>query len=31
MSYDDFKKHFTDFEMCSVSIDDLYEDDKSKC
>ena len=30
MSFDDFKKHFTDFEMCSVSIDDLYEDENSK-
>ena len=27
MSFDDFKKHFTDIEMCSVSIDHLYEDD----
>ena len=27
MSFDDFKKHFTDLEMCSVSIDELYEDE----
>ena len=27
MSYEDMKKHFTDFEICSVSIDELYEDD----
>ena len=30
MSYEDFIKHFTDFEMCSVSIDQLYEDEKSE-
>lgn len=30
MSYDDMKKHFTDFEVCSVSVDELYEDDGSK-
>ena len=27
MSYDDMRKHFTDFEICSVSVDQLYEDD----
>ena len=27
MSYEDFMKHFTDFEVCSVSVDELYEDD----
>ena len=30
MSYEDFIKHFTDFEMCSVNIDQLYEDEKSE-
>lgn len=28
MSYDDLCKHFTDFEICSVTIDELYEDEK---
>ena len=27
MSYEDFKKHFTDFEICSLSVDSMYEDD----
>ena len=27
MSFQDFKKHFTDFEVCNVSVDQLYEDD----
>ena len=27
MSYTDFKKHFTDFEICNVSVDQLYEDE----
>ena len=27
MSFDDFKKHFTDFEICNVSVAMLYEDD----
>lgn len=27
MSFDDMRKHFTDFEICSVSVDELYEDD----
>lgn len=27
MSFTDFQKHFTDFELCSVSVDQLYEDD----
>ena len=27
MSYDDMRKHFTDLEICSVSVDQLYEDD----
>ena len=34
MSFDDFKKHFTDFEICSISVDQMYEDEKgqrSKC
>ena len=34
MSYDDFKKHFTDFDITFVSIDQLYADDAgqgSKC
>lgn len=30
MSYNDFKKHFTDFEICNVSIDQLYEDDSGQ-
>ncbi len=30
MSFGDFKKHFTDFEVCNVSIDQLYEDEASK-
>lgn len=30
MSYEDFVKHFTDLEMCSVSIDQMQEDDKGK-
>ena len=30
MSFPDFKKHFTDFEVCNVSIDQLYEDEKGK-
>lgn len=28
MSFDDMKKHFTDFEICNVTIDQLYEDEK---
>ena len=31
MSYEDFCKNFTDFEMCSVSIDHLYEDEAGMC
>ena len=27
MSFDDMKKHFTDFEICSITIDQLYEDE----
>ena len=30
MSWVDFKKHYTDFEICSVSIDQLYEDEASE-
>lgn len=30
MSYQDFKKHFTDFEVCNISIDQLYEDENGK-
>lgn len=30
MSYDDFLKHFTDFEICSVSVDKMYEDDSGQ-
>eukprot|EP00731_Ephydatia_muelleri_P022871 Em0015g454a len=30
MSFEDFCKNFTDFEVCSVSIDQLYEDDAVK-
>ncbi len=30
MSFDDFCKHFTDFEVCNVTIDALYEDENSK-
>ena len=31
MTYEDMCKHYTDFEMCSVSIDQMYEDENSKC
>ncbi len=31
MSYDDMTKHFTDMEICSVSMDKLYEDDSGEC
>ena len=27
MSFDDFTKHYTDFEMCNVSVAALYEDE----
>ena len=27
MSYDDFVKHYTDFEICSVSVGQMYEDE----
>ena len=27
MSFDDFKKHYTDFEICSITVDQMYEDD----
>ena len=30
MSFDDFKKNYTDFEICNVTIDQLYEDEASK-
>ena len=30
MSFTDFKKHFNDFEICSVSVDQLYEDDAGR-
>lgn len=30
MSFDDMKKHFTDFEICSITIDQLYEDENCK-
>ncbi len=30
MSFDDFRKHFTDFEICNVTMDDLYEDENSE-
>jgi hypothetical protein len=30
MSFTDFKKHFTDCEICSVSIDQLYEDEQGE-
>ena len=30
MSYEDFCQHFSDFEMCSVTIDQLYEDENVK-
>lgn len=29
MNFEDFKKEFTDIELCSVSIDALYEDEQS--
>ena len=30
MSFEDMCKHYTDFEMCSVSIDQMYEDDNGE-
>ncbi|XP_064392675.1 calpain-9-like [Halichondria panicea] len=30
ISFDDFRKHFTDFEVCNVTIDALYEDENTK-
>ena len=27
MSFQDFKKNFSDFEVCNVSVDQLYEDE----
>ena len=27
MTYEDMIKHFTDLEICSISVDSLYEDD----
>ena len=30
MSFQDFKKHFTDFEVCNVSVDQLYEDESGE-
>ena len=27
MSFEDFCKHFTDFEVCNMTVDTLYEDD----
>lgn len=30
MAYPDFKKHFTDFEVCNVTVDQLYEDETGK-
>ena len=30
MSYEDFCQHFSDFEMCSVTIDQLYEDENGE-
>ena len=30
MSFDDMKRNFTDFEICNVTIDQLYEDEKCK-
>ena len=29
MSFEDFLKHFTDFEICSVNISEMQEDEKS--
>lgn len=31
MSFDDFTKHYTDFEICNVSVAMLYEDDSGEC
>ena len=31
MSFVDFTKHFTDFEMCNISVDVLYEDESGQC
>ena len=30
MSFQDFKKHFTDFEVCNISVDQLYEDENGE-
>jgi len=30
MSFSDMKKHFTHFEICSISMDEMYEDDGGK-
>jgi len=30
MSFDDMLKNFTDMEVCSVSMDKLYEDDSGR-
>ena len=27
MSYDDFRKHYTDFEICNICMEQLYEDE----
>ena len=31
MSYEDFIKNFSDFEILSVSVDELYENESGKC
>lgn len=28
MTFEDFLKHFTDFEICSVNISEMHEDEK---
>lgn len=30
MSFEDFIKHYTDLEICSVTISEMHEDEKSK-
>lgn len=31
MSFDDFKRNFTDIEICNITLDQFDEDQSSKC